>query len=76
MSHRVLGLEHHHFKYAMFRRPGGAHIHFFGTATLSFAAGVRTLPGDRFEIECPDFGKPLVNTLTRTKAVTSPVRVL
>jgi hypothetical protein len=76
MSHRILGLEHHHFKYAMFRSPGSAHVHFFGTATISFAAGIRTRPADRFEIECPDFGKPLVNTLSRSKAVTTPVHVL
>jgi hypothetical protein len=76
MSHRILGIEHHHFKYSMFRTPGAAHIHFFGTATLSFAAGIKTRAGDRFEIECADFGRPLVNTLTRTKAPTSPVHVL
>ena len=67
MSHRIAGLEHHHFKYAMFRAPGAVHIHFFGTATLSFAAGVRARAGDRFEIECPEFGRPLVNTLAHVK---------
>jgi hypothetical protein len=67
MSHRIAGLEHHHFKYSMFRSPGSVHVHFFGTATLSFAAGVRTMSGDRFEIECCEFGKPLCNTLLRTR---------
>ena len=37
---RSRNLEHHHFKYALFRRPGDVHVHFFGTATLSFADGI------------------------------------
>ena len=40
MSHSIANLEHHHFKYAQFRRPGDVHVHFFGTATLSFSDGV------------------------------------
>jgi hypothetical protein len=63
MSHRIAGLEHHHFKYPMFRQPGSVHVHFFGTATLSFAAGVRTRAGDVFEIQSDTFGQPLRNTL-------------
>jgi hypothetical protein len=63
MSHTLANLEHHHFKYALFRRPGSAHVHYFGTATLSFADGVRVEPGDTFEIECPAFGRPLRNRL-------------
>lgn len=63
MSHSVANLEHHHFKYALFRRPGDVHVHFFGTATLSFADGFRTRPGDRFEIAAEGFGLPLVNPL-------------
>jgi hypothetical protein len=65
MSHTLANLEHHHFKYALFRRPGDAHVHFFGTATLSFAAGIRTEPGDVFEVEAPGFGRPLRNPLAR-----------
>ena len=76
MSHRIAGLEHHHFKYEIFRQPGGVHVHFFGTATLSFAAGVRTKPGDTFEIECSTFGKPLINTLEHVAAPDARVRVL
>jgi hypothetical protein len=64
MSHTLANLEHHHFKYAIFRQPGDLHIHFFGTATLSFADGIQTQPGDTFEIEAADFGQPLRNTLT------------
>jgi hypothetical protein len=44
----------------------------FGTATLSFADGVRTRAGDVFEIEAPQFGLPLRNPLEieAPKAVT------
>ncbi len=76
MSHRISGLEHHHFKYSMFRAPGGVHVHFFGTATLSFAAGVQTRLGDRFEIECTEFGRPLCNTLERAPELAPVVRAL
>jgi hypothetical protein len=64
MSHTLANLEHHHFKYGIFRQPGDLHVHYFGTATLSFADGIRTEAGDMFEIEVPDFGQPLRNTLT------------
>jgi len=63
MSHSIANLEHHHFKYERFRRPGDAHCHFFGAGTLSYAAGVTAEPGDLFEIEAPAFGRPLVNPL-------------
>ncbi|QJQ96746.1 MULTISPECIES: AraD1 family protein [Halomonadaceae] len=63
MAHSLANLEHHHFKYPGFRRPGDVHLHFFGTATLSFADGIQTRPGDRFEISLPEFGRPLRNPL-------------
>lgn len=63
MAHSLANLEHHHFKYSGFRRPGDVHVHFFGTATLSFADGIQTRDGDRFEISLPDFGRPLRNSL-------------
>lgn len=63
MSHTIANLEHHHFKYAPFRRPGDLHVHMFGTATLSFAGGVVPQAGDIFEISAPDFGLPLRNPL-------------
>jgi hypothetical protein len=63
MCHTIENLEYHHFKYAQHRRPGDVHLHFFGTATLSFADGVRVQPGDCFEIELPALGAPLVNPL-------------
>ncbi|MBN2394662.1 MAG: FAH family protein [Anaerolineae bacterium] len=64
MSHTVANLEHHHFKYPQFRQPGDIHVHFFGTATLSFADGIRLKGGDIVEIAAPDFGRPLRNRVT------------
>ncbi len=63
MSHAIANLEHHHFKYGLFRRPGDVHVHFFGTATLSFADGVRTEEGDVFEVSAAPFTLPLRNPL-------------
>ncbi|NGM46292.1 GguC protein [Rhodobacter sp. SGA-6-6] len=63
MSHSLANLEHHHFKYDLFRQPGDLHVHFFGTATLSFAEGVKAQAGDVFEIEAAPFGLPLRNPL-------------
>ncbi|MEQ9346697.1 MAG: GguC family protein [Thalassospira sp.] len=63
MSHTLANLEYHHFKYDLFCRPGDVHAHFFGTATLSFADGIKTQDGDEFEIESPLFGRALRNRL-------------
>ena len=63
MSYSIANLEHHHFKYPAFRRPGDIHVHLFGCPVLSFAEGIRTQDGDVFEIEIPAFGRPLRNTL-------------
>jgi hypothetical protein len=76
MSHTIANLEHHHFKYAQFRRPGDVHIHFFGTATLSFAEGIVLLPGDEMEIEAKDFGRPLRNPYAVSQQTGSEVRTL
>lgn len=63
MSYYISSLEHHHFKYSVFRHPRDVHCHFLGTATLSFSAGVKTQPGDVFEISAPPFTRPLRNVL-------------
>lgn len=76
MSHSLANLEHHHFKYALFRRPGDVHVHFFGTATLSFSDNLRTHEGDVFEIAAAPFGLPLRNRLTRAGACAVTVRAL
>ena len=64
MSHSLRNLEHHHFRYRLFRRPGDVHVHFFGTATLSCTDGFVTQPGDVFEIEAAPFRIPLCNGLS------------
>ncbi|MDT8758562.1 FAH family protein [Sphingomonas psychrotolerans] len=68
MSHAIANLEHHHFKYGLFRRPGDLHVHFFGTATLSFADGVKTEEGDVFEVSAAPFTLPLRNPLKTVPA--------
>ncbi len=65
MSHSIANLEHHHFKNRLFRRPGDLHVHFFGTATLSFSDGLQTQLGDVFELESDAFLLPLRNALQR-----------
>jgi hypothetical protein len=76
MSHHVRNLEHHHFKYALFRRPGDLHVHFFGTATLSFSDGFKAHDGDVFEIAAPPFLLPLRNPLTTVAAPPPGVGIL
>ena len=76
MCHSLANLEWHQFKYPQFRRPGDVHVHFFGTATLSFSDGFRTEPGDEFEIEASPFALPLSNRLARSEERQPAVRVL
>ena len=76
MSHSLANLEWHQFKYAQFRRPGDIHVHFLGTATLSFSDGFGTEPGDEFEIEASPFVLPLRNRLMRSDEQHPAVRVL
>jgi hypothetical protein len=68
MTHSLANLEHHHFKYRQFRRPGDVHCHFFGASVLSYSEGIVTKPGDVFEISSPEFfGRPLRNLLAPGK---------
>lgn len=76
MSHSIANLEHHHFKYAGFRRPGDVHVHFFGTATLSFSEGFETKPGDVFEIAAAPFSLSVSNPLAVGETVVPQVRAL
>jgi hypothetical protein len=76
MSHSLRNLEWHQFKYPQFRRPGDVHVHFFGTATLSFSDEFKTQAGDEFEIEASPFTLPLTNRLVRTEDGQPAVRVL
>jgi hypothetical protein len=76
MSHALRNLEHHHFKYGLFRQPGDVHVHFFGTATLSFADGIKTQNGDVFEIEAPPFRLPLRNPLASVSVPPFSIKAL
>ncbi len=76
MSHTIANLEHHHFKYKLFREPGDVHVHMFGTATLSFADGIKTQVGDVFEIEEAQFGLPLKNAVAWDAAEQVVVKAL
>ena len=76
MSHTIANLEHHHFKYGLFRRPGDVHVHFYGTATLSFSEGIQTREGDVFEIHAPPFSLPLRNPLKRSDSPKVGVKAL
>jgi hypothetical protein len=76
MSHTIANLEYHHFKYGLFTRTGDVQIHFFGTATLSFADGISVQAGETFEIESTLFGPPLRNTLQVANSTFTKVKSL
>lgn len=66
MIHSLQNLECHHFKYKLLRNPGDLHCHFLGTATFSFADGIKVEDGDQFRVESQLFGKPLINTVHKS----------
>ncbi|MGH8806264.1 MAG: AraD1 family protein [Noviherbaspirillum sp.] len=72
MCHTLANLEFHHFKYNQFLNEGDVHVHFFGTATLSFADGMKTRENDEFEVDAIEFGMPLVNPIGRRESVFQP----
>jgi hypothetical protein len=76
MSHTLANLEGHHFKYALFRRPGDVHVHYFGTATLSVSDGFKTRTGDVFELSAEPFGLPLANPIGEVPAPWPIVKAL
>ncbi|WP_235964960.1 AraD1 family protein [Caenimonas soli] len=67
MSHSIGNIEFHHFKYDQFLVPGDVHVHYFGTATLSFSEGIKVDASCRFEISAPPFGHPLINGIRRVE---------
>ncbi|HEX2918277.1 MAG TPA: AraD1 family protein [Edaphobacter sp.] len=75
MCHSLANLEHHHFKFEGHRQPGMVHVHFLGADALSFGEGVRLADGDVTEVSFERFGRPLVNTITVEKSITSAIRV-
>jgi hypothetical protein len=78
MSHTVANLEYHHFKHAGHRRPGDAHIHFFGADVFSFSAGCQMQDGDEIKIALSGFGRALMNPvkLDRSKPAFITVKAL
>jgi len=73
MCHTIPNLEHHHFKYPAHRRPGDAHVHFFGADAFSFGDGVELQDGDVMEMELAGFGKPLRNPIRLERATQQAV---
>jgi hypothetical protein len=57
-------------------RHGDLHLHFFGTATLSFGDGGVAQDGDVFEIDAPPFSLPLRNVLQTVAVPPTTVRNL
>ena len=75
MTHSIANIEHHHFKYAIFRRPGDVHLHFFGASALSFTDGVALEDGDVIEISASISRRPLVNPVQVVERSEEPVAV-
>ena len=75
MSHSLRNIEHHHFKFDGHRRPGDAHVHFFGAHSLSFGAGVTLLDGDVMSVRFDGFGRALRNVVRREGSVDRPIAV-
>ena len=63
MCHSLANIEHHHFKFAVHRRPGDVHVHYYGACALSFGAGVRLQDGDLMKVSFEGFGRTLLNPL-------------
>jgi len=76
MCHSLQNIEHHHFKFEGHRRPGDVHVHFFGTAALSFGDGVRLQDGDMMEVAVGGFGRPLRNPVRVAVSAQSLVSVI
>ena len=75
MSHSLSNIEHHHFKFAAHRRPGDAHVHYFGACALSFGDGLRLVDADVMCAAFDGFGRALRNPLRVDAAPHAPVAV-
>ena len=75
MCHSLANIEHHHFKFAMHRRPGDLHVHFFGADAFSFGEGVRLADGDIMQLQFAGFGRPLRNPVKLSASRDSLVKV-
>jgi hypothetical protein len=63
MSHSLVNLEHHHFKFEGHRIPGIVHVHFFGAHSLSFGEGIELAEGDWMQVRFEGYGRPLRNSV-------------
>ncbi|MEO5922326.1 MAG: AraD1 family protein [Bryobacteraceae bacterium] len=76
MCHSLENMEHHHFKFPLHRRPGDAHIHFFGASGFSFGDQVLLTNGDVMEVNFEGYGRPLRNPVAVEAGPASLARVL
>jgi hypothetical protein len=76
MCHSLQNIEHHHFIYEAHRRPGDVHVHFFGTASLSFSDGIRLQQGDVMQIVSGSFGRALRNPVRIAESKQDFVKVI
>ncbi|HXF26860.1 MAG TPA: AraD1 family protein [Bryobacteraceae bacterium] len=76
MCHTTANLEHHHFKYPEHRRPGDAHVHFFGADAFSFGEGIALEDGDVMSVSFAGFGRALKNTIRIDRFAQECVRAL
>ena len=65
----------HHFKYAAHRRPGDAHMHFFGADVFSFGEKTKLEGGDVMEVELAGFGRALRNPIKVDRAISKLVAI-
>jgi hypothetical protein len=75
MCHTLANLEHHHFKHPAHRRPGDAHVYFFGADAFSFGDRVRLKDGDVIEIKLAGFGRALRNPIRMEAARSKLIKV-
>jgi len=75
MCHSLANIEHHHFKYPAHRRPGDAHVHFYGADAFSFGAGITLEDGDLMRVSFEGFGRPLQNPILIDKTEPRPVEI-
>jgi hypothetical protein len=76
MCHSLENIEHHHFKFEAHRRPGDVHVHFFGTACLSFRDGLRLQDDDVMQVAAEGFGRALRNPVKMAKSTSTLVKVV
>ena len=75
MCHSLANMEHHHFKHAEHRKPGDAHIHFFGADRFSFKDKIRLEDGDVMTVRFDGFGRALRNPLRVDSSKSELVKV-